>query len=59
MLKTTAHSWDGEAIPSAKIESVEIASEDSVKRIGGRLDGAPPAPLSSVLLASCRDFARR
>lgn len=34
-LKTEQHSWVGEAIPFSALETVEVASEESVKRIGG------------------------
>lgn len=34
-LKSKAHPWMGESITLDKLESVELASEDSVKRIGG------------------------
>lgn len=35
VLHTEAHSFVGEAIPITQLESVEVASEESVKRIGG------------------------
>ena len=35
VLRTEAHSFVGEAIPITQLESVEVASEESVKKIGG------------------------
>ena len=35
VLKTKEHSWAGETIPLTKLETVEIATEESVKKIGG------------------------
>lgn len=39
ILKTTATIWNltGEVIPSSQLEIVEIASEESVKKIGGTI----------------------
>jgi hypothetical protein len=34
-LKTKEHSWVGEAIPLSALETVEVASEESVKKVGG------------------------
>ena len=34
-LKTREHSWIGEGFPLKDIESVEVATEESVKRVGG------------------------
>ena len=36
-LKTEAHTWVGEDIPGDQLEAVEVASEESVKKIGGTL----------------------
>lgn len=35
LLKTKAHRWLGEEVYISELESVEIASEESVKRVGG------------------------
>ncbi len=35
VLKTKEHSWVGETIPLTQLETVEIATEESVKKIGG------------------------
>jgi hypothetical protein len=35
VLKTKAHSFVGETIPVAQLKEVELATEDSVKRVGG------------------------
>lgn len=35
VLRTEAHSFVGEAIPITQLDSVEAASEESVKKIGG------------------------
>ncbi len=35
MLKTKEHPWAGETIPLTQLETVEIATEESVKKIGG------------------------
>lgn len=37
VLRTEAHSFVGEAIPVTQLESVEVASEESVKKIGGTI----------------------
>ena len=37
VLKTKEHSFLGEAIPVTKLETVEVATEESVKRIGGTI----------------------
>jgi hypothetical protein len=37
ILKTTEHSWIGETIPINQLETVEVASEESVKKIGGTI----------------------
>ena len=37
ILKTTEHPWLGETIPIHQLETVEVASEESVKKIGGTL----------------------
>lgn len=34
-LKTEAHSWVGESIPLADIETLELATEENVKKLGG------------------------
>ena len=36
-LRTAAHSWVGETIPISQLETVEVASEESVKKIGGTI----------------------
>lgn len=36
-LLTEAHSFLGESIPIAQLETVEVASEESVKRLGGTI----------------------
>ena len=36
-LRTKQHSWAGESIPFSKLSEVELATEDSVKRIGGTI----------------------
>ncbi len=35
VLRTEAHKWVGESIPVTEIETIETASEESVKRLGG------------------------
>lgn len=35
MLRTQEHPWHGEAIPTTELDSVEIATKESVKKIGG------------------------
>lgn len=35
VLKTKKHSFVGEAIPLTKLKMIEIATEDSVKKLGG------------------------
>ena len=35
VLKTKAHSWVGETIAASELETVEVATEESVKKIGG------------------------
>ncbi|HEX5340354.1 MAG TPA: hypothetical protein VFX47_05695 [Gammaproteobacteria bacterium] len=35
VLKTKEHSWVGESIPFSALETVDVASEESVKKIGG------------------------
>ena len=35
VLKTEKHPWAGEAIPSTQLDTVDIATEESVKKIGG------------------------
>jgi hypothetical protein len=37
ILKTTEHSWVGETISITQLETVEVASEESVKKIGGTI----------------------
>lgn len=37
VLKTKAHRFLGETIPAAALETVEIATEESVKRLGGTI----------------------
>lgn len=37
VLKTKAHSFLGETIPISQLESVEVASEESVKKVGGTI----------------------
>lgn len=37
VLRTEAHSFVGEAIPISQLESVEVAREESVKKIGGTI----------------------
>jgi hypothetical protein len=37
VLKSSAHAWPGEVIPLSQLESVELASEESVKKLGGTL----------------------
>ncbi len=37
ILKTKEHSWIGETIPITQLETVEAASEESVKKIGGTI----------------------
>lgn len=34
-LKTKEHSWVGETIPLNQLDTVDIATEESVKKIGG------------------------
>jgi hypothetical protein len=36
-LRTAKHSWLGENIPITQLETVEVASEESVKKIGGTI----------------------
>ena len=36
-LKTTEHAWLGETIQLSQLESVDVASEESVKKIGGAI----------------------
>ncbi|MDR1063028.1 MAG: hypothetical protein LBL48_03725 [Azoarcus sp.] len=36
-LKTVAHPWMGETILTTQLETVEVASEESVKKIGGTI----------------------
>ena len=35
ILKTTAHNFLGETIPITELETVEVATEESVKKLGG------------------------
>ena len=35
ILRTEEHSWAGEAIPLDQLDTVDIATEESVKKIGG------------------------
>src|SRR6185312_15461439 len=37
VLKTKEHSFVGETIPLTQLEAVEIASEESVKKLGGTI----------------------
>lgn len=37
ILRTTEHSWAGETIPITQLETVEVASEESVKKLGGTI----------------------
>lgn len=37
VLKTKAHSFLGETIPLAQLASVEVASEENVKKVGGTI----------------------
>lgn len=37
ILRTTEHSWLGETISITQLETVEVASEESVKKIGGTI----------------------
>lgn len=34
-LRTDAHPWAGEVVPLTELEAVEIATEESVKKVGG------------------------
>jgi hypothetical protein len=34
-LRTTKHSFAGESIPFSELETVEVANEEAVKRVGG------------------------
>ena len=73
-LKTSAHSWVGETIPVSRLATIEIATEESVKRVGGTIGwgvaGAmllgPAGLLAGLLLGGrkkrdhlCRDLRRR
>lgn len=37
VLKTKDHSWSGESIQVSQLDTVELATEESVKRIGGTI----------------------
>lgn len=37
ILRTEAHAFLGETIPVAQLESVDVASEESVKKLGGTI----------------------
>ena len=46
VLRTSEHPWVGESIPLSQLEIVEVASEDSVKRIGGTIAWAAAGALA-------------
>jgi hypothetical protein len=37
VLRTASKQWVGESIPATALESIDVASEESVKRIGGTI----------------------
>jgi hypothetical protein len=40
MLRTEAHPWAGETIPATSLETIEVASEEAVKKVGGTIGWA-------------------